>query len=252
VRPFDESDERPHAPGPSSAWTESWEWRLVLDDGSLAVTIAVVRRPAESRLSYLGAVMGRDRPTVSVIEHEIPLPKGDALEMRASGIWADHVCETPFVHWSVGIEAFGLTFDEPDDAVGHARGVRTPVGFDLEWEDADSMQPVGASGYLTVGRAHGEVLVGSEEHDVEGAGHRMHRWGTGPRVPSWWGRGADVGVADHAASVGRAAPDVAVARAVADDDVGTVIEWTLSCGEVAAPEVPSLASRIRPGGAPRR
>lgn len=237
------ADERPHPAGPSSAWSETWEWRLVLDDGSLALSVALVRRPSQRRLSYLFALVGRDRATVSVVEHDIAAPRRESLELRASGIWADHICEEPFAHWNLGLEAFGLTLDEPDDAIGDARGIRTPVGLDLEWEDDSPPLPLaGSPGYLAAGRAHGEILVGSEEHDVVGAGHRLHRWGNGPSLIAWSGRGAT-------ASTGiDPSPGVLLGRALADDGTGELVEWTLvSPGdEEGAP--PVLSSRAVPSG----
>lgn len=238
---FAPADERRHDAVPSSAWTESWEWRLLVADASLALTVAVVRRPAESRVSYLAALLGLDRPTVSVVEHDIASPRGASLELRASGIWADHVCETPFAHWSLGLEAFGLTLDDPDDAVGHGRGAPTPMGLDTEWEDdGDPLPLTSGEGYLVAGRAHGEILVGTEEHDVDGVGHRLHRWGTGARLPSWWGSGERVG--EGAPTDGRAS---ILAGAVADDGSGAVVEWVLSSAESAVGSAPVLSSRAR-------
>ena len=181
-------DELRHPAGPSSAWTETWEFRAATPDRGLAVAVAVVRRPAERRVSYCGVVTGRGRPTIVALEHEIDLPRS-GLELRGSGIWADHVCETPHEHWSIGLEAFGLAIDEPDDLVTSGRGLPTPLGFDLEWETPDppdQASPPGDRGYLSLGTAHGEVLVGEEALTIEGPGQRFHRWGTGRHLPEWW------------------------------------------------------------------
>jgi hypothetical protein len=237
---FDDADERPHAPGPTSAWSETWEWRLTVDDASLAVVAVLVRRPFESRMSYICAVLGRGRDTVAVVEHEIALPRRESLELRASGIWADHVCEAPFSHWSLGLEAFGLTVDDPDDALGAGRGIRTPVGLDVEWEDASPPRTLTtADGYLATGRAHGEVLVGVEHHDVVGTGHRLHRWGTGPRLTPW------TGSAGRAIDGLDASTGLVVGRAAADDATGAVTDWVLRTGPNEAPSSPLLSSRSR-------
>lgn len=208
-RSFDAADELAHLPRPSSAWTETWEMRLV-DPTGVAVLIVVVRRPAEGRVSYVASVLGEGRLTTSVIEHDIVAPSG--LELRASGIWADHVCETPFEHWSVGLEAFGLVFDDPDDAITTGHGHVTPVGFDLEWEDDAAPGALAGpdAGYVVGGRAHGEVLVGHEKLELDGVGSRLHRWGTGPRFVGW----------------GRAVGDV-VARSAAPDGSGGRVDWSL-------------------------
>jgi hypothetical protein len=239
VTGFAPDDDRPHVAVPSSAWTESWEWRLVVPDASLVLTVAVVRRPAEGRVSYLAGLFGHDRPTVSVIEHDVVAPRDGSLELRGSGIWADHVCETPFSHWSLGLEAFGLTLDDPADAVGHGRGIPTPMGLDTEWEDEGAPLPlVSGDGYLVVGRAHGEILVGAEEHDVVGAGHRLHRWGTGPRLVEWWGSGTRAGQGTPVAGSGAGRP-----RAMADDGSGSVIEWVVSSEEPGGTSAPLVSSR---------
>lgn len=217
-------DERPHRAEATSAWSETWEFRVVADDASLAVMVSVVLRPAERQASYWCAVMGRGRPTLAVVEHEIVAPRG-GLELRASGIWADHICETPLEHWSIGLEAFGLIFDDPSDAVTSGRGLSAPIGLDLEWETPGSPRPIAAgtdAGYVDVGRAHGEVLFADEVIAVDGRGHRLHRWGTGPSFPAWWSAG------DRA---GTGAPPWTVVdevgRAVAPDEAGSVTAVSL-------------------------
>jgi hypothetical protein len=180
--------ERSHRAGASSAWTESWEFRVAAPDLSVAVVITVVRRPAEGKVSYFGVLCGRGRPTIAVVEHDIGPPRG-GLEIRSSGIWADHVCERPHEHWSVGLEAFGLALDEPDDLVTSGRGLLVPLGFDLEWETPEPPERIegaGEEGYLTVGAAHGEILLGEGSLAIDGPGHRLHRWGTGPALAEWW------------------------------------------------------------------
>ena len=92
------------------------------------------------------------------------LVDGDLLDVRVArgdrwlvirepeGVWLSVVCETPGEHWSLGMEAFALEVDDPDDELGH----RVPLGFDLEWE--------------APGRVHGEVLIDDERHEVDGPG----------------------------------------------------------------------------------
>jgi hypothetical protein len=61
-----------------------------------------------------------------------------------------------------------------------------PVGLDLEWETdpADVSDRAGpdAMGYEIAGRAHGELLLGSDAHELDGVGWRHHRWGP----IDWW------------------------------------------------------------------
>ena len=71
------------------------------------------------------------------------------LVVRADGLWAELLCETPDEHWSFGLEAFGVRFDDRDEARDERPSASgSPVGFDLEWETPDHVV-----GELLVGRA---------------------------------------------------------------------------------------------------
>lgn len=97
------------------------------------------------------------RKPVAVVEADARAPApGRAL--RAEGLWLAITEEGPG-HWSVGMEAFGLELDDPDDVFG----IPTPVGLDLEWED----DPDPSSCRVT-----GEVLVADESISIDGRGSR--------------------------------------------------------------------------------
>ena len=83
---------------------------------------------------YWACLVGEGRPLVTVIDHEVPLPKAPSLEIRADGLWADHTVETPFEHMTLGCEAFAVGVDDPAEVYGDLRGDRVPFGLDLEWE----------------------------------------------------------------------------------------------------------------------
>lgn len=105
-------------------------------------------------LTWPGAALLVDGPVVDirvawegrwlVVREDAAPPPVDGT-IRHHGLWLSLVCETPGEHWSVGLEAFALAVDDPDDE----RGDLVPLGFDLEWE--------------APGRVHGELLIG---HDV--------------------------------------------------------------------------------------
>ncbi len=67
--------------------------------------------------------------------------------VRAEGLWAELLCETPGEHWSFGLEAFGVRFDDEAEAATSDRGERIPVGFDLEWETTGPVAARGDHGY---------------------------------------------------------------------------------------------------------
>jgi hypothetical protein len=125
---------------------------------------------------------------VTVRDHEVP-PPGRGLEVRASGLWTELVCETALDHWSVGLEAFGVALDDPLEAWRSERGDPCALGLDVEWEGTEPCAPW-PSGYSQACVAHGDVLVGSERFQLDGSGLRLHLWGEADRKrPSGWAAG---------------------------------------------------------------
>jgi hypothetical protein len=137
---------------------------------------------------YWACLVGPGRPLVIVVDHAVALPtRPGSLEVRADGLWADHNCETPLERWSLALEAFAVSLDDPLDAYGTAWGERVPFGLDLEWETDGTVfrYPPGLDRYEVPCHVHGEVLVGAERVHVDGPGQRDHSWG----VRDWWARG---------------------------------------------------------------
>lgn len=95
----------------------------------------------EARLAGPGLGDG----VIVVRDDDVTPPRGRLLEIRADGLWAELVCETPGEHWGFGLEAFGLRFASDEEADRSDVGDRLAVGLDLEWE-----RP---------GEVHGELLV---------------------------------------------------------------------------------------------
>ena len=113
--------------------------------------------------------------------------------IRAEGLWAELLCETPGEHWSIGLEAFGVRFDDEAEAATSDRGERVPVGFDLEWETPD--------------RVVGELLVGRGRRTSSPPTARYRH-----RLTSW--KGASVGGAAGAGWGHRAVDEVGGHRVV--------------------------------------
>jgi hypothetical protein len=182
-----DADERRHEPGPESLWNESWYFDFAARDSSIGGYVRLGLYPNLDTAWYWACVVGSGRPLVAVVDHEVPLPRARSLEVRSSGLWADHNCETPPDHWSLGLEAFGVVLDEPSDAYGDRRGRRVAVGVDLEWEIVGEVfrYPPGLDRYEVPCRVHGEVLVGDERVEVDAVGQRDHSWG----VRDWWTQG---------------------------------------------------------------
>src|SRR4029078_2436375 len=83
--------------------------RLTIPDDDAAATFAArVTLPGEG--------------VVVVHDDEVPPPRGAQLVVRAEGLWAELLCETPEEHWSFGLEAFGVRFDDEAEAATRERG----------------------------------------------------------------------------------------------------------------------------------
>jgi hypothetical protein len=182
----DRTEEARHRAGPGRHWEESYSFDFAATDASVGGYVRLGLRPGEGVAWYWAAfvtgVAGPHPPLVLVRDHDVPLPRGRSLEVRTSGLWADHTCETPLEHWTVGLEAFGLALDDPLEAYGAERGDPCPLGMDLEWEAADTARDAAQGGYEQWCTVHGEVLVGAERLEVDGVGWRTHRWGD----RDWW------------------------------------------------------------------
>jgi hypothetical protein len=136
--------------------------------------------PSSGAAWYWAALVGDDRRYLLVREDEAPLPRPGRTEIRAEGLWSALECETPFEHWTVGLEAFAVALDDPADAWAGERGDRIGLGFDLEWEATGPPEPTAGSGigYRQACRVSGDILVGPSERLVfDGGGRRAHRWG---------------------------------------------------------------------------
>jgi hypothetical protein len=119
--------------------------------GSLTLTVD------GATASFHAQVVVPDVGVVVVRDDDVPAPsRTDVLVVRAEGLWAELLCETPGEHWSIGLEAFGVRFDDEAEAAASDRGERVPVGFDLEWETPD--------------RVVGEVLVGRARYELDAHG----------------------------------------------------------------------------------
>lgn len=177
------ADEGRHPAGSDPWWNESWYFDFAAPDGSLGGYVRLGLYPNLGVAWYWATLVGPGRPLVLMREHEAALPKGDSLEVRHEGLWADHTCETPLEHWSLGLEAFAVALDDPAEAFRGERGERVPFGLDLEWEtDGGSYPYPGIERYEVPCRVHGDIVVGDERIAFDGVGERDHSWG--PR--DWW------------------------------------------------------------------
>lgn len=207
------ADDRPHAPAPGP-WEESWAFDAV--DGAVGCTVRLALRPAERRARWWTYVSRPGGGPVTVRDHDVVAPRDARLEIRADGLWAELVCETPLEHWGIGLEAFGVRLDDPQDARRGEVGHRLPVGLDLEWEREGPPTPARwpggwrAAGFVQAGRLHGEILLAEERLAFDGPSVRLRAWGPPPWPPGWaWSPPAD-GPAVTAVPAWDGPPDVVV------------------------------------------
>ncbi|MGV3760717.1 MAG: DUF7065 domain-containing protein, partial [Actinomycetota bacterium] len=172
-------DELAHEPGEERLWGESWYFDFATREGDLGGYVRLGLYPNLGVAWYWACLVGEGRPLVTVIDHEVPLPKAPSLEVRAEGLWADHTVETPFEHMTLGCEAFAVAVDDPKEVYGDLRGDRVPFGRDLEWEtDGPGVSAWPATTRYEVScTVHGEILVGDEVIAFDGIGQRDHSWG---------------------------------------------------------------------------
>src|SRR5262245_35571357 len=131
-------DEQRHEPGGHRLWGESWyvdfsqaDPSAPADDGDAeGVLGGFVRLGLYPHLgvAWWWAYVVTADGLVAVRDHAVPLPRGRALEIRADGLWGELTCETPLEHWSLGMEAFGLVVDAPEELAheGEEIGERVP------------------------------------------------------------------------------------------------------------------------------
>jgi hypothetical protein len=146
-------------------------WSLAFDDGQghaglIELTLPPHDAPAPSTgagasCAFHATITVPDVGVVAVHDDDVPVPRNaksstGSLEIRAEGLWAEMLCETPGEHWSFGLEAFGLRFDTAEEAATSDVGDRVAVGYDLEWETPD--------------RVYGDLLVGRTTIPLDATG----------------------------------------------------------------------------------
>jgi len=232
----DEGRHRPPSP-PPLGWSEWWSFDASAPDGSLGVFVRLALHPARRRCSYWAGLVGRRRPYLLVRDDDLDLPPPSAgLEVRGS-LWASCTCEQPGSHWTLGLESWGVTFDDRDllDAWGHERGGRQGLALDLSFED-DPAAGSGAcqldQGWWRAGRLWGEIQVGSggriEELAAEGwPAVRRHCWG--PSGPAERGAEGPSGPAERGAE----GPSGRAERGLQSPSRGAAWSWGWSPSDVA-------------------
>jgi hypothetical protein len=175
------ADERAHEPGEDPWWRDTWHLDVATADG-IGLSVRLACAPVLGVAWWWTHVLLPDQPgPVVVRDHEVPLPR-QGLAVRADGLWGELDCETPFEHWTYGLEAFGVKLDDPADSLRGEIGERIPVGLDIEWDvddaiDRHEFDRAGEHGYEQFGVVRGEILLARERIVIDAVGLRSHAWG---------------------------------------------------------------------------
>jgi hypothetical protein len=169
--------------GPGT-WAERHRLLVVVDSpgrAPLVLATQVGYHLPRAHFSFQAMVAEGAQLPLVISENEIPGPD-QGWELRSSGLWVDHVCETPMDHWSYGLESFALAIDDPIELLGQGFGQRTPLGWELEFEAGAAPTATGPQSYCQPGIVHGLLLGPGRQVEIEGRALRGHAWGHGGGV----------------------------------------------------------------------
>ena len=158
--------------------------------------------------AWYWAALARDgRPLLHITDFDVPV-RADPFIVKGEAMWAEHFRDAPMEQWSVGNETYAAALDDPDEALGRAYGVPTPIAFDLEWYATGPPsrlvgEALGADdGYAQPGTVHGRIeILGEDPIDLtEVPARRWHRWSADP------GETSPAGAANDGPTTGRTSP----------------------------------------------
>jgi hypothetical protein len=174
-------DERRHRSGPHRWWGETWAFDAA-EDGGPALFARLTVYPRRPVAWFVAGVVRPGEAYVLCRDDGLDPPRQPLVpEIRGEGLWSHVVCETPFDHWTVAMEAYAVALDDPTEAWRLERGDRIGLAFDLEWEQAGPVQTDGTNpalhGYSLPCTVSGTLQVGSDAHQLTASGRRSHHWG---------------------------------------------------------------------------
>ena len=177
-------------PAPSRSGTSRGTSTSPPTTGASAGYVRIGLYPNLGAVWYWACVVGEGRPLVTVIDHEVAAARRASGRSRSapSGLWADHTCETPLDHFSLGLEAFGVALDDPAEVYGAVP--RRPGADRLRPRVGDRRRGRSATRRrrpATRCRAGCTARSSSATRriDFDGHGQRDHSWG----VRDWWTSG---------------------------------------------------------------
>jgi hypothetical protein len=181
------SDERRHKPeGTSLWWGESWGFDFATrtaDGEALGGFTRITVYPRQQKCWFWAGIASENRSYVLCRDHDLALPTTPILELRGGSLWTHAICETPLEHWTVAMEAYALSFDDPFEAWRTEHGDRIGLALDLEWESIQNTAFKNSSAHLSSVRydvpceVNGILQLGEGEWTIAANGWRHHEWG---------------------------------------------------------------------------
>ncbi len=164
---------------------EEWVFSCWSHDGSLGVISG--HRIVGPTAWYWCALARAGQPLLHITDFDVPV-RTDPFIVKGEAMWAEHFRDDPMQQWSVGNETYAAALDDPEDAIGRAYGIPTPIALDLEWYATGGPTAIVADhvdGYQQVGVVHGaiEVLGEPTTELAEVPAARWHRWTDTPDEP---------------------------------------------------------------------
>ncbi|MCG5433371.1 ecdysteroid 22-kinase family protein [Mycobacterium sp. MYCO198283] len=181
-RPAD-ADEGAHVPTGEPLWNESWYLDFADPAQGVGGYVRLGVSPHEQAAWLTAELCGPGRPTVALVDYEVPLPP-DAFAVRTDTATLRHGAVVPLRTYSVSLSGDALAYDDPADVLRGAPGRPARLEFDLQWTTAgEPYQYRIASRYEIPCTVTGTVTVDGQRFAVtEVAGQRDHSWG----VRDWW------------------------------------------------------------------
>jgi hypothetical protein len=182
----DPADEQRHPPGPEPLWNESYYLDFVAGDGDLAGYVRIGLYPNLGVTWWTTVVVGAERPLVSSLAFDLPIPGGTGLALVADDFDVDGTIDDPLTVMRVVGRAPAAVLDDPAAVYREEPGTPTALALDLTWTtDGVPYQYGVTTRYEVPCLVAGEITVGGERLAVEAQGQRDHSWG----VRDWWAFG---------------------------------------------------------------
>ena len=181
---LDATDEGRHPAGTEELWGESWYLDWAAPDASVGGYLRLGLYPNLGRSWWWIALVGRDRPLVLVVDHDLPCPEGDAALAPSAGTTRVELSvPDPWKRFRVVSGAEGVVLPDPSRAFHGIDGDRVAVTLDLTWHSrAEAFPYAMTTRYEISSWVTGTITVGDDTMVVDCAGQRDHSWG----VRDWW------------------------------------------------------------------